>query len=238
MFWNTDIDFLNVPELDVLAIGAQPGDVELSSGGTLKKMAAAGYKTGVLDLTRGEMTGTGLTAQRLEESKLAGEFLSLFWRGTLAMPDARLENSIGARMTLAGTIRRLRPKTLILPCLKSLQPDAFYAAELGWESAVLSGIAAVDDYSEVHSPERVIFTAEEGIQFAVDVTEEFGAVKMALGCYLSRFLKLEAVIEKRRITLAYVGSKIGVGLAEGFGSRDVFAISDVVKMDLRTLWNG
>ena len=237
MFWNTDIDFLNVPELDVLAIGAQPGDVELSSGGTLKKMAAAGYKTGVLDLTRGEMTGTGLTEQRLEESKRAGECLALFWRGTLAMPDARLENSIGARMTLAGTVRRLRPKTLILPSLRSLHPDSFYAAELGWESAVLSGIPAVDDYSAVHSPDRVIFTTEEGAQFAVDVTEEFGAVKQALACYVSRFVNLEAVIEKRRIALAYAGSKIGVGLAESYASRDTFAISDIVKMDLRTNWD-
>ena len=237
MFWNTDIDFLNVPELDVLAIGAQPGDVELSSGGTLKKMSAAGYKTGVLDLTRGEMTGGGLTSERLEESKRAGECLALFWRGTLAMPDARLENSIGARMTLAGTVRRLRPRTLILPALGSRHPDSFYTAELGWESAVLSGIPAVDDYSEVHSPERVIFTCDEGLQFAVDVTEEFGAVKNALRCYVSRFGSLEFVIEKRRVALAYAGSKIGVGLAEGFASRDLFSISDIVKMDLGTLWS-
>ena len=41
--------------VDVLAIAAHPDDVELTCGGTLIKMAKRGYKTGVLDLTAGEM---------------------------------------------------------------------------------------------------------------------------------------------------------------------------------------
>ena len=77
MFWNMDIDFADVPELDLLAIGAQPGDVELSCGGTLLSMAAAGYLTGILDLTRGEMTGSGLAEGRVEESKKAGVTLKI-----------------------------------------------------------------------------------------------------------------------------------------------------------------
>ena len=45
--------------LDLLAIAAHPDDVELTCGGTLLKMAERGYKTGILDLTAGEM-GTKL----------------------------------------------------------------------------------------------------------------------------------------------------------------------------------
>ena len=46
--------------LDVLAIAAHPDDVELTCGGTLIKMAKRGYKTGVLDLTAGEMGTRGV----------------------------------------------------------------------------------------------------------------------------------------------------------------------------------
>ena len=46
-------------KLDLLAIAAHPDDVELTCGGTLIKMAARGYRTGILDLTRGEMGSRG-----------------------------------------------------------------------------------------------------------------------------------------------------------------------------------
>ncbi len=236
MFWNTDIDFANVPELDLLAIGAQPGDVELSCGATLHKMAAAGYKTGILDLTRGEMTGSGLAEGRVEESKLAGAILKVTWRGTLAMPDARLENNVGARMTIAGTLRRLRPATLILPALNSRHPESHYAAELGWEACVLSGIPAADSYSLPHYPQRVIFSAEENPQFVVDVSNDFDAVEQALACYVTRFSNLETVIERYKTCLRYLGSRTAVTLAEGFTSKDLFAVNDVVRMDLKTSW--
>jgi N-acetylglucosamine malate deacetylase 1 len=236
MFWNTDIDFASVPELDILAIGAQPGDVELSCGATLHKMAKAGHKTGVLDLTRGEMTGSGLPEGRLEESKKAGDCLGLLWRGTLAMPDARLENTVGARMTLAGTIRRLRPKTLILPPLYGRNPEQHYTAELGWEACVLSGIPAVDDYSAPHRPDRVIFTTDDNPQFVVDASADFEAVGAALTCYRTRFDDLGPVVAHRKIVLAYLGARIGVPLAEGFTSKDIFEARDLTRLELKTSW--
>ena len=44
-------------QLDILAIGPHPDDVEIGIGGTLIKHAAMGYKVGIVDLTAGE-TGT------------------------------------------------------------------------------------------------------------------------------------------------------------------------------------
>ena len=46
-------------KLDILAVAAHPDDVELTCGGTLIKMAQKGYKTGILDLTAGEMGTRG-----------------------------------------------------------------------------------------------------------------------------------------------------------------------------------
>ena len=51
--------------LDVLAIAAHPDDVEQTCGGTLLRMAEMGYRTGVLDLTAGDMGTRGTPEQRV-----------------------------------------------------------------------------------------------------------------------------------------------------------------------------
>ncbi len=46
-------------KLDILAIAAHPDDVELSCAGTLMVHARQGLKTGIVDLTRGELGTRG-----------------------------------------------------------------------------------------------------------------------------------------------------------------------------------
>src|SRR4051812_44650679 len=101
--------------IDVLAIAAHPDDVEQTCGGTLLKMAEAGYKTGIIDLTAGDMGTRGTPELRVEESGHAAKVLRVQHRENLHFPDARLENSMAGRMTLAHRIRELRPRTVILP---------------------------------------------------------------------------------------------------------------------------
>src|SRR5579863_8067978 len=74
--------------LDVLAIAAHPDDVELTCGGTLIKMAKRGYKTGVLDLTAGEMGTRGTVETRAKEAAKAAKLLGVQWRETLGVPDS------------------------------------------------------------------------------------------------------------------------------------------------------
>src|ERR1700682_1967979 len=101
--------------LDVLAIAAHPDDVEQTCGGTLIRMAEMGYRTGVLDLTAGDMGSRGTPERRLQESDVAVKQMLLAWRGNMRLPDARLENTISVRMSLAAEIRNLRPRGVILP---------------------------------------------------------------------------------------------------------------------------
>ena len=44
------------PQLDVIAVGAHPDDVEIACGGTLAMLVKQGYKVGIIDLTDGEPT--------------------------------------------------------------------------------------------------------------------------------------------------------------------------------------
>src|SRR5487761_881401 len=80
-------------KLDLLAIAAHPDDVELTCGGTLLKMAHQGYKTGILDLTAGEMGTRGTPEIRAKEAAKAARILRVSWRGTLGVPDSDVQPS-------------------------------------------------------------------------------------------------------------------------------------------------
>jgi len=102
-------------KLDLLAIAAHPDDVELTCGGTLLKMARLGYKTGILDLTQGEMGTRGTPETRAKEAAAAARLLRVSWRNTLAVPDSDVQPTRPHKLRLAQVIREVRPHTVILP---------------------------------------------------------------------------------------------------------------------------
>src|ERR1700738_1126481 len=121
---------MSAPPLDILALAAHRDDVEQTCGGTLLKMAEKGYRTGVLDLTAGDMGTRGTPEQRVAEACDAAKIMRVSHRENLHFPDARLENTISARMTLAVKIRETRPRVVILPYWQGRHPDHYRAAEL------------------------------------------------------------------------------------------------------------
>src|SRR5260370_7097851 len=79
-----------VMNLDLLAIAAHPDDAELTCGGTLLKMAQRGYKTGILDLTAGEMGTRGTPETRAKKATRGARLLAVKWRGPLTPPASHL----------------------------------------------------------------------------------------------------------------------------------------------------
>src|SRR5437762_8633160 len=176
--------------LDVLAIAAHPDDVEQTCGGTLIKMAEMGYRTGVLDLTAGDMGTRGTPEQRIGESEAAGRHMLLKWRDNLHMPDARLENTITARMTLAVKIREVRPRVVILPYWEARHPDHYRAGEMAYEACFLAGLKKLDEYTEPHRPFKVIYSsiyANVTPSFVVDISAQFERRMAALLTYRSQY---------------------------------------------------
>ena len=159
--------------LDILAIAAHPDDVEQTCGGTLIKMAEKGYRTGVLDLTAGDMGTRGTPELRIEESLAAAKIMLVGHRDNLHFPDARLENTISVRMTLALKIRETRPRVVILPYWEGRHPDHYRAAELGYEACFLAGLKKLDEYSEPHRPYKILYSsiyANVTPSFVVDIS--------------------------------------------------------------------
>src|SRR3954453_13424803 len=168
--------FENLHALDVLAIAAHPDDVEQTCGGTLIRSAELGYRTGVLDLTAGDMGSRGTPDLRVRESQAAATSMLLSWRQNLRWPDARLENTISARMTLAGVVRRLRPRVVILPYWTGRHPDHYRTSEIGYEASFLAGLKRLEEDVPAHRPFKVLYSslyANVPPSFVVDISRQF-----------------------------------------------------------------
>src|SRR5690242_7467236 len=132
------------PSLDILAIAAHRDDVEQTCGGTLLKMAQRGHRTGILDLTQGEMGTRGSAEDRAREAAAAARILQVSWREALDIPDGRVENTWENRLKVARVIRQTRPRVVILPYWKGRHPDHYTASKLGYEACFLAGLAKLD----------------------------------------------------------------------------------------------
>ncbi len=124
--------------LDVIAVGAHPDDVEIGCGGTLARLAAQGYRVGIVDLTDGEPTpGSPGPEARLAESRNAAEILGVRVRVTLPLPNRRLFDDFDARLALAKQLRRYRPRLVLgLGDRTPLASPDHYQAMLITEAAI------------------------------------------------------------------------------------------------------
>ncbi len=234
--------------LDVLAIAAHPDDVEQTCGGTLVRMAEMGYRTGVLDLTAGDMGSRGTPEERVAESEAAARHLLLAWRGNLHMPDARLENTLTARMTLAVKIRGLKPRVVILPYWEARHPDHYRASEIGFEACFLAGLRKLEEYSEPHRPQKILYSslyADVKPSFIVDIGGQFERRMEALLSYRSQYgaadqagglFPNEAEIRERLGAIArFYGNLIGVRYGEPFVVKEAMRVDDIVAMPVRSI---
>ena len=234
--------------LDVLALAAHPDDVEQTCGGTLIRMAEMGYRTGVLDLTAGDMGTRGTPEERVAESQAAARHLLLEWRGNMHMPDARLENTLSARMSLAVKIREVKPRVVILPYWQARHPDHYRCSELGFEACFLAGLKKLDEYSEPHRPSKILYAslyADVKPSFIVDISAQFERRMAALLSYASQYgenpeggalFPNEREIRDRLGSIArFYGNLIGVQYGEPFVVKEAIRIDDVVAMPGRSI---
>jgi bacillithiol biosynthesis deacetylase BshB1 len=239
-------------KLDLLAIAAHPDDVELTCGGTLMKMAARGYKTGILDLTQGEMGTRGSVETRQREAKSAAKILGVSLRDNVGLPDAGLAVTQEQKLAVAQHIRRLRPHTVILPYWEGRHPDHYTAGKLGYEACFLAGLTQLPIPGEPFRPFKVLYTTFDHPMrptFVVDITKEFARRNEAALAFRSQFRPSKKVLKSmkkvyvpldqldRRVELMsrYFGNMIGVPYGEAFFVREMVQVDDVVEMPVRSL---
>jgi len=236
--------------LDLLAIAAHPDDVELTCGGTLLKMAQFGYKTGILDLTAGEMGTRGTPKLRAEEAAKAAKLLRVSWRDTLGVPDSDVQPARQHKLHLAAIIRQLRPKTVILPYWEARHPDHYHASELGYEGCFLAGLKQLPITGEPYRPFKILYSvsyANIRPTFVVDISGQYEQRHKAILAFASQFqppkgekaskvhLAIDRLEDEMNQLARHYGQMIGVRYGEPFFQRELMKVEDVVKMEVRSI---
>jgi bacillithiol biosynthesis deacetylase BshB1 len=248
------------PPLDILAIAAHRDDVEQTCGGSLLKMAQRGHRTGILDLTRGEMGTRGTAEDRAREAAEAARILKVSWRDGLDIPDGRVENTWENRLKVAQVIRQQRPRVVILPYWLGRHPDHYTASVLGYEACFLAGLAKLDTNQTLsqsdpdatklppHRPFKIIYaTLYYDIRptFVVDITEQFETRFQSLMAYKTQFSDQEAgkdlfpaqaEIRSRTEAMArFYGILGGVTYAEPFLQKEVGLVDDLTLIPVKSI---
>src|SRR5580692_5256549 len=238
-------------KVDLLTIAAHPDDAELTSGGTLLAMAEAGYRTGILDLTRGETGSRGTPEIRLREAAHAGKILRATVRRNLGLPDARLELREEYKMAIAEVIREFQPHTVILPYWEGRHPDHYTAARLGYEGCFLAGLKQMPIGGEAFRPFKILYSTvyyrEVRPTFVVDISRHFDRRYKAILAYHSQFrpkgkdkkskvdLPLDRLHHEVNLIARYYGQMAGVEYAEPFLVKEVMQVEDVTKLPVRSI---
>jgi N-acetylglucosamine malate deacetylase 1 len=238
-------------KLDLLAIAAHPDDVELTCGGTLLKAAGQGYKTGILDLTAGEMGTRGTPETRLKEAAKAARILRVAHRENLRLPDAHLEINEEYKLAVARRIRALRPRAVILPYWEGRHPDHYNAARLGYEGCFLAGLKQLPIEGDAFRPFKILYSTvyyrEVRPTFVVDITPYFERRYRAILAYNSQFrprakhkkskvdIPLDRLHHEVNLIARYYGQMAGLEYAEPFLVKEVMQVEDIVGLPVRSI---
>ena len=237
--------------LDVLAIFSHPDDAELSVSGTLLKLKSLGYRTGVCDLTRGEMGTRGTRELRAVEANEAAGILKLDVRLNLEQPDGHVWLTEESRTVVVRVIRAHRPKVILTTHWDDPHPDHAATCRIVREAARLATMAR---YDSVAGQQRVrmpmiahsVFSRLVVPSFIVDVSD-FVAEKMrAIRAHASQFYNPESKAATTRISeetflqqiewrMGYYGALIGVAAGEAFYVREALNVEDLVALLTRPM---
>ncbi len=232
--------------IDVLAVFAHPDDVELTVGGTLLKLKALGYATGVVDVTRGEMGTRGTVDGRADEARAAAEILGLSVRENLELPDGHVFADDASRAKLVQTLRRLKPKLVLTHQDGDPHPDHDHIAQVVREACRLS---SMKNYDPATGDEKIavprvaynVFSRRVQPSFIVDISEHLEAKMGAIRAHSSQFYDPNSNEPETRLTdkrfldelenrSRYFGSLIGVEAGEPFYVREALNVEDPVEL--------
>lgn len=230
---------MELQQLDILAFGAHADDVEIGMGGTIAKYARKGYKIGICDLTKAELSSNGTVEIRQTEANRAAEILGTSVRETLDIPDRGLFLNEAYIAKVADVIRRYRPKIVFAPYFEDRHPDHGNCARLVKEAVFSAGIKKFETkgVTEPHKVANIYFYMINGFHvpdFVIDISAFIDKKIAALKAYESQFVKskesfetplvngyIEAVEARERM----FGKEAGVAFAEGFKTAKPFLIN-------------
>lgn len=235
--------------IDILAIGAHPDDVELICGGTLIRAQMLGRRTGILDLSAGELGSRGTPEIRAQEADRAAKVMGVSIRENLGLPDGGILNTSETRSRVAMVIRRLKPTVVITHSLHGRHPDHPVVAQLARDACFVAGLKKISPESPVFRPRKILhaLSFREDYQkptFVVDITEAFEQKLQAVAAYASQFGDAvqagevypngEPLPDLMRHHAAHYGSLIRCRYGEPFYTTETMRVDDVTTLEVST----
>ena len=232
-------------QLDILAFGPHPDDVEISIGGTLIKHARMGYKIGIVDLTAGEAGTNGTPEVRRRESLAAAEIMGAAVRDCLGLPDARLEATEAMLVPVIEVIRRYRPRIVLGPLSRDGHPDHQRAEQLVLAAAYKAGLRKYPAGGESYRPPIVLqylLGSYRRPDLVVDITPYYEEKMRAIAAHKSQFeargnletyVNDPAFLYSIRARDIFCGSLIQVAYGEGIYTEMQLSIDDLMSLQER-----
>jgi bacillithiol biosynthesis deacetylase BshB1 len=238
-------------ELDVLAVFSHPDDAELTAAGTLLKLKALGRRTGVLDMTRGEMGTRGTREQRDEEARQAARIMRLDVRLNLGQPDGHVFVTDEARTALVRVIRAHRPKVILTAHWDDPHPDHAATARLAREAARLASMRRYDEAAgqpaaPVPALAHAVYSRLVAPSFIVDISDHVEDKLRAILAHRSQFydpdsrepatrISDEGFLKQLESRWRYAGSLINVAAGEAYYVREALNVHDPVELLTRPM---
>ena len=236
-------------ELDILAFGAHPDDIELSCAGTLLTEINIGKTVGIIDLTKGEMGTRGSATIRHTEAQNASKVLGVSIRENLAMEDGFFENNKANQLKIIAIIRKYKPAIILCNAPEDRHPDHGKGANLVADACFLSGLRKIETWEnntlqEAWRPKQVLHYVQDRYltpNIVVDISAVHDQKIEAIKCYTTQFHNpnldepetyistpnfLDGVVYRSKM----YGKMIGVAYAEGFISKKMIGVSSLFNL--------
>jgi bacillithiol biosynthesis deacetylase BshB1 len=239
-------------KLDILVLSVHPDDAELGCAGTILKHNALGKKTGIVDLTRGELGTRGSAEIRDQEAADSGRILGLSVRENIGIPDGFFENTKEYQLKIIEVIRKYQPEILITNAYHDRHPDHGRANKLVEDSAFLAGLRKIESYfngelQPAWRPKQVLHFIQDNYirpDILVDVTDFWDKKIDSIKAFGSQFFNPDWAADEPQTYISSpdfiqvvearareFGKSINVKYAEGFTSRKILGVDSL--FDLR-----
>jgi N-acetylglucosamine malate deacetylase 1 len=220
--------------MNILAVGANPDDVEFLCSGTLARYAAQGDNVAVCYLTTGDkgsrtIPPAEMAGIRMKEAEDAGGVIGAAVY-PLGIPDGEVEVSLELRRRVVEIIRLVKPDVVITHHPRDYMSDHNYTSRLVVDASFWAGSPnfegdpGIADYHELRPPVYYMDTVA-GIGFVpeeyVDITKVMDLKIRMLSAHASQLKYMKErdgldFLDYMKTAARYRGYQCGVEFAEGF----------------------
>ena len=236
-------------KLDILVFAAHPDDAELACSGTIAAHAAAGYKCGIIDLTRGEMGTRGTPELRMKETEKSSKILGLDIRENLLFEDGKFVNDWDHQIEVIKMIRKYQPEIVLANAITDRHPDHGKGASLLKDAYFKSGLKKIQTFShdepqEAYRPKHLYHYIQNDYiepSFIVDISDYWDKKINSIMAYESQFynpnskepdtfISSSNFIEFIEARAKEFGHRIGKKYGEGFTMSTTPGIENLLSL--------